>query len=125
MRRKFQQAGVIGGIILLFLLFGYHCPFQWVTGLPCPGCNMTTSLYWLLQGNLSLSLTYHALLLPTLFMGILCLWFWGHDKKNWCHKLLMGWAILMIIYYGIRMVFIFPDFPMIFDQNSLLGHLLN
>ena len=69
-----QKTKYLGIVLILFLLLlFYKCPFQFMTGLPCPGCNMKTSLYYLLKGNIQLSLYYHALLIPTLICGILCL----------------------------------------------------
>ena len=74
---------LIGAIVLLLLfllLEGIHCPFQAVFGIPCPGCNMTTSLYYLLHGNIEASLFYHGLLIPTMIFAILVLW--RHLKKD-------------------------------------------
>ena len=69
-----QKTKYLGIVLILFLLLlFYKCPFQFITGLPCPGCNMKTSLYYLLKGNIQLSLYYHALLVPTLICGVLCL----------------------------------------------------
>lgn len=43
--------------------FGRHpqsvCPFLNVTGIPCPFCGITRSLFSLLNGNLSKALWYH------------------------------------------------------------------
>ncbi|OYU83264.1 MAG: hypothetical protein CFE24_12115 [Flavobacterium sp. BFFFF2] len=35
------------------------CPFKLVTGFPCPGCGITKSLFFLYQGDLQKSLSYH------------------------------------------------------------------
>lgn len=113
-------------VLLLFVLFmGVYCPIQKILGIPCPGCNMTTSLYYLIQGNLSASLMYHAMLIPTgvfaLLIGI-CQW---KKKKKWMGRFLWMWIGCMIVYYIYRMIFIFPDIPMVYDSSSLLGYFLN
>ncbi|MBB5185011.1 putative membrane channel-forming protein YqfA (hemolysin III family) [Faecalicoccus acidiformans] len=86
---------------------------------------MTTSLYHLIQGNLSASLMYHAMLIPTgvfaLLIGI-CQW---KKKKKWMERFLWMWIGCMIVYYIYRMIFIFPDIPMVYDSSSLLGYFLN
>ena len=116
--RKIKTIGI--GIVLFLLLFffGYHCPFQILTGLPCPGCNMTTSLYYLLKGNVHASFFYHALLIPTIMTVILCLLFRKNQKIiKW---ILIVWCSVMIVYYIYRMIAIFPNAPMYYDQTSIL-----
>lgn len=116
--QKIKNLGIVLVLFLLLLLFGYQCPFQKMTGLPCPGCNMTTSLYYLLKGNIRVSLYYHALLIPTLFVGIICVLL-GSNKKR-IKTILILWCTIMILYYLYRMIFIFPNAPMVYDTTSLI-----
>lgn len=76
---------------------------------------MKTSLYYLLKGNIQLSLYYHALLIPTLICGILCLL---KPKKR--KVVLIVWCTLMIVYYIYRMILYFPNSPMIYSKNNLI-----
>lgn len=109
----------LGIVVLLFLLlFFYKCPFQTITGIPCPGCNMTTSLYYLLHTNIELSLYYHALLIPTMLIFLACVYFRKNEKI--IKILLIIWCILMIAYYIYRMIMYFPNSPMVYDKNSLI-----
>lgn len=113
--QKIKKLGIV--FILFLLLFFYKCPFQTITGIPCPGCNMMTSLYYLLHMNLKLSLYYHALLMPTILIFILCILF---RKNTKCVKaLLILWCTLMIVYYVYRMLLYFPKSPMVYDKKSL------
>ena len=107
---------------LLVPLF-YSCPFQKLTGIPCPGCNMMTSFYYLIKGQIQTSLYYHAMCIPTILCFILCIVL--YKKKKDIIKLLYLWCFLMIVYYIYRMIFIFPEAPMIYDRNSLLKFIFN
>ena len=120
--QKIKNLGIVLILFLLLLLFGYQCPFQKITGLPCPGCNMTTSLYYLLKGNLNASFYYHALLIPTLLVGIVCVLFGSNEKRM--KAILMVWCAMMILYYIYRMIFVFPNAPMVYDTTSLIYQIL-
>ncbi len=115
-----KTIGIALVLFLLLILFGYHCPIQFITGFPCPGCNMTTSLYYLLHGNLSASIYYHAMLIPTIFVFLYCVL-----KKKYMKQVLIVWCICMITYYIYRMVTIFPDLPMAYDKNNVFYHLFS
>lgn len=114
-----QKTKTLGIVLILFLLLlFYKCPIQSVTGLPCPGCNMKTSLYYLLQFKFSESLYYHALLIPTIVVFVWIVFNYKNHEQT--KKLLMIWAILMIIYYIYRMIVYFPNSPMVYDKNNLI-----
>lgn len=114
-----QKTKTLGIVLILFLLLlFYKCPIQSVTGLPCPGCNMKTSLYYLLQFKFSLSLYYHALLIPTIVVFVWIVFNYKNHEQT--KKLLMIWAILMIIYYIYRMIVYFPNSPMIYSKENLI-----
>ena len=119
---KSKKLGIVCFVLFLIFVLGYTCPFQKLTGLPCPGCNMTTSLYYLLHGNLKVSLYYHALLIPTMFIGLLCLYYRNNQKI--LTYILIFWCILMIGSYIYRMITIFPNSPMVYDTHSVLSTLV-
>lgn len=115
---------ILGAIVvlLLFVLFmGTNCPVQSIFGIPCPGCNMTTSLYYLIQGNIESSIYYHAMLIPTFVFGAFVLFFKWKKKQKWVERFLWMWIGCMVMYYIYRMLFIFPEIPMVFDSTSFLG----
>lgn len=114
-----QKTKTLGIVLILFLLLLFHkCPIQSVTGLPCPGCNMKTSLYYLLQFKFSESLYYHALLIPTIVVFVSILFNYKNQER--IKRLLIIWAILMIVYYSYRMIVYFPNSPMVYDKNNLI-----
>ena len=114
-----QKTKTLGIVLILFLLLlFYKCPIQILTGFPCPGCNMKTSLYYLLQFKFSLSLYYHALLIPTIVVFVSILF--NHKNQERIKKLLMIWAILMILYYIYRMLVYFPNSPMVYDNLNFV-----
>ena len=114
-----QKTKTLGIVLILFLLLlFYKCPIKSVTGLPCPGCNMKTSLYYLLQFKFSLSLYYHALLIPTIVVFVWIVFNYKNHEQT--KKLLMIWAILMIIYYIYRMIVYFPNNPMMYSKENLI-----
>lgn len=114
--RKTKTLGIV--LILFLLLLFYKCPIQSVTGLPCPGCNMKTSLYYLLQFKFSESIYYHALLIPTIVVFVCILFNYKNHER--IKKLLIIWAILMIVYYIYRMLVYFPNSPMVYNKNNLI-----
>ncbi len=124
-KKVIKITGAIFALLLFLLFVGVYCPIQNIFGIPCPGCNMTTSLYYLLTGHLQASLFYHAMLIPTFVFGLLFLYCQIKKKKKWKERILWMWAGCMIVYYIYRMLFIFPDIPMVYDTNSLLGQLLH
>lgn len=114
-----QKTKTLGIVLILFLLLlFYKCPIQSVTGLPCPGCNMKTSLYYLLHFKFSLSLYYHALLIPTIVVFVWIVFNYKNHEQT--KKLLMIWAILMIVYYIYRMIVYFPNSPMMYSKENLI-----
>ena len=114
-----QKTKTLGIVLILFLLLlFYKCPIQTLTGLPCPGCNMKKSLYYLLQFKFSLSLYYHALLIPTIVVFVWIVFNYKNHEQT--KKLLMIWAIFMIVYYIYRMIVYFPNSPMIYSKNNLI-----
>lgn len=114
-----QKTKTLGIVLILFLLLlFYKCPIQTLTGLPCPGCNMKTSLYYLLHFKFSLSLYYHALLIPTIVVFVWIVFNYKNHEQT--KKLLMIWAIFMIVYYIYRMIAYFPNNPMMYSKENLI-----
>lgn len=111
--------------LCLLFVFGYHCPFQSMTGIPCPGCNFTTACVYLLKGNLAASLWYHVLVIPTALCALGSIILWKKNKRKELTYLWIGWGIVMLAYYILRMWLIFPKMPMSIDEQALLVQLLH
>ena len=116
-----KTAGAALLVLCLLFVFGYRCPFQALTGFPCPGCNFTTALIFLLKGDIVTSLWYHAMVIPTLLLCIITLFLWYRKRTDRIKRLWLAWGIAMLVYNIVRMAAIFPESPMVYDQMSLAG----
>lgn len=120
-----KYGGALVLVLLFILVFGYYCPIERITGFPCPGCNMTTSLYWLIKGDISLSMYYHAMLIPTIVAALLGIYFTYKENQKLRNILLVIWTTMVIVYYIYRMITVFPDAPMVYQMNSLFGKIIS
>lgn len=125
-RRNWKQALQIGCILFLVLfVFGNHCPIENIIGIPCPGCNMFTAMYWFLNGNFELAYFFHPgvyLLVPyVVFMGIYYVKKGDQliDSKMFKYITTIFFICLILIYIG-RMIFVFPNYPMQYNTRSVL-----
>lgn len=102
----------------VLLVFGWHCPFHWITGVPCPGCGMTRALIALGNGFFTASLYWHPLLIPTLVVFAACFLLRMIQRQSAalqaarigkCIRILIliwGWAMLLVWLW--RLCFFFP-----------------
>lgn len=108
---------------VLIFLFGWHCPFKWLTGIPCPGCGMTRALESLIHLDWKESLYWNAMLVPSLVMIPAALIVRPKSRK-WCQGILMAWCVLMILYWIYRILFVFGSDPA-FQVHGLLEELFS
>lgn len=95
-------------LLTIFFIIGYRCPMYYVMHIHCPGCGMTRAAISLLKGDLSSSLSFHALLLPTLILALLYLIV--NKKNSYVGMFLIWvWIILMGFYWIYRLLFVFPN----------------
>lgn len=120
----------------LFLLLGlvclapvqllvYHCPLRAITGIPCPGCGMTTALKQLLSGEVQASFHTHPMLVPTLVMAAAAAAALAFRKEKLAARLAMVWGIAMLGVYVWRMAVWFPQAPMAALPDGLLVKLFH
>ena len=122
--RNYVLLGIM--IIASMFLFGNACPIERVIGIPCPGCNMFSALYWLfIKGNLAMAHYYHPAILPLLLYGALCLMLFIKDKEKMGKTALFRYStsvflVIFIVIYLYRMFTIFPDMPMMLNEDAVL-----
>ena len=91
-----EPAILVAGLAIYCILVYFlkiPCPVYFVTGISCPGCGMTRSLFSLLQFDLDKALYYHPLILFCIFIfpAIAIL----HIKKKYVAKKVM--VVIFII----------------------------
>ncbi len=110
-------------IIIVFLLVDWVCPFQRLTGLPCPGCMMTTALYYLIQLDFQTAFYFNPALYVILIGVLLGLVF--HKNKKALKVIFYAVLIIWISIYLYRMSTIFPAYPMHYVEDNILHHFFN
>ena len=109
-------------ILMCILLFDWICPIQMVFGIPCPGCMMTTAFYYLIQFDLESALFFNPAIL-VVGTGSILLFL---TRKNTKAQRIIFWMMISIwlLIYMIRMIRIFPNWPMEYQKQSLIGRLI-
>jgi hypothetical protein len=129
-----SELAIFAGISVAHLglsLFGYsvwRCPILAATGIPCPGCGLTTAMLELLHGDVLQSLRTHAFA-PVILLGVsiaLAAFLLPPKPRDWListyRKLetrngITAWVLLgLMLYYGIRMMGLVP-FPSFLIRN--------
>jgi len=116
--------GIAGAVCILVIpwLIGYSsphlesdqslCPLKLLTGLPCPGCGITKSIYFFYQGNLDKSLAFHILgplvvVFSILALATLVLELITHKSyfNRWMYNSRFAWtlAVGLSVYHTIRL----------------------
>lgn len=123
--QDFWMAAVAVGIytILVNVIFHAFCPMVIVTGLPCPGCGMTRSVFYLLTGRVTESIQIHP-------MGIIVVMFFlyfffnryiiGRNSKSISVLIGIG-LVALIVFYIWRMYLYFPNrIPYVYTEGNIL-----
>lgn len=111
------------GLVVLFfiIMIGWQCPFQLITGFPCPGCMMTTAAYYLIHLDFKAAWYFNPAIYFLLIGGILALIF----RNN--HRVLRYIGIITLtiwmVSYLMRLMIIFPNWPMPYVENNIFQHI--
>jgi len=118
-------------LVIYYLLtndvFHAFCPMVIATGLPCPGCGVTRSIFYLLTGQISRSFALSPFALFWILLGV---WFvyerYVQGKKvKGIYPLIGCIFVAMMVYYVYRMYTAFPFIPpMIYREDNVLNNLL-
>ncbi|MDE7020579.1 MAG: DUF2752 domain-containing protein [Lachnospiraceae bacterium] len=114
-------------MIMMNVVFHAFCPMVVLTGLPCPGCGMTRSLFYLLTGRIGRSVWMHPMGIPA--AGIMLYYLWNRyigGKRAKGMKFLIAISIfLLVILYFVRMYCFFPDRePYVYMKDNILAQIL-
>lgn len=121
MKRNITKVLPVAAAVLLFLV--WKCPFEAVTGIPCPGCMMTTAAYYLIHFDFEKAFYFNPVIFLLLFMSVPLMIAYKKNKKIF-QKLLSATLIIWLCVYAYRMAVIFPDFPMSYVEDNLILNLL-
>lgn len=105
--------------VVIVSLTGIGCPIKWFTGISCPGCGMTRSIYYLLKFDFAQSFRCHALTVIAIPSFIYIAFgkrplFNSKKREN---VFLLTLISLFLIYYLLRLFYIKNDIVTI-DLNS-------
>ena len=127
-KRRIIGIATIIIVVVAVLFGGYACPFEFVTGIPCPGCGMTRAFLALLRGDFALSWTMHPMLIPALAVMIYLIvvrvrtgkldW-----SKNWVYWPVIVACVAMLIVWVLRLTLGWQNGPMQYDEANLLKFL--
>lgn len=130
MKQQKHSSKIKAFILILIagvLVFNFwECPLQSFCGIPCPGCNMTTALYYVLHLDFNTAFYYHPLVFILLFGVIIELFLYIKYKNftNIYSKIIFYvFVILLILVYIIRMIIIFPSSPMVYVEDNFIRNL--
>lgn len=117
-------AAVVIYTILVNLIFHAFCPMVVVTGLPCPGCGMTRSLFFLATGRIERSLWMHPMGIPIACLIFYFLWnryILGKNAKG-MKFLIIAAIVLLVVLYLWRMHLYFPArAPYVYREDNILA----
>lgn len=132
MKKKYRSIVVLCiGIFVMLFFVGSNCPIEDVIGIPCPGCNMFSAMYWLLiKGNLAYAQFYHPAILPLLLYVVIVILLYvrfreGMTKTKSFITVSVVFIVIFIGVYVYRMITIFPSFPMAFNETAILPRLFH
>ena len=121
-KTKLFQYIVLFGLLFLFVR-RMGCPLQKFCGLPCPGCNMSTALYYVFHLDFKKALFYH----PLVFVLLLCIGIgirlyskYQSLEHRYIRILVYGFVVVFLGVYVYRMITIFPNVPMVYVQDNFI-----
>lgn len=118
---------IVAYMVFAWVFLGTNCFFASTVGIPCPGCGGTRAVAALFQGDLSQSLHYHPLLIPSVlfFIAYTVVSFTREQKPPYLERVLIIYGIILLGVYAVRMILMFPDEPpMVINEQAILMRFL-
>ena len=130
--RSISSIFVYGCIVFIaVIVMDNWCLIERIFGIPCPGCNMFTAIYWLIcRGNITYANYYHPMVIPLLVYCLLCFLLFLYQKAAFldCRAFKIMSCIFIVMFIGVwiyRMVTIFPNSPMYYNENAICNQLFH
>lgn len=118
---------VVFCVIFMNVVFHAFCPMVILTGLPCPGCGMTRSLFFLITGRIRQSIWMHPMGIPVACLILYFLWnryLLGRNAKG-MKFLIIAAIVLLVVLYCVRMYLFFPNRePYVYTEDNILSKIL-
>lgn len=113
-------------IIFLVLLaslvaMGWKCPVQNLTGIPCPGCMMTTALFAFLRFDFIGAFYFNPAFYVLLIGAILALMM--RNQPEVLKRLAVVVIVIWLLIYIIRLFTLFPNWPMPYFEDNMIHQL--
>ena len=103
------------------------CIWVTITGFPCPGCGLTRAGFALLRGDFRRAFEIHPFIYAIALLFLLfCVYRYILQKSQ---KVFTKWLIVlmvgMMVFYVLRMIFVFPgEPPMSYYRHNLIRTIL-
>ncbi len=125
---RFKKIGLaIALVIAFFLFYETWCPIERMIGFPCPGCNMLSASYHLLRFDYDTAMFFHPLVIVFFIYAMMELVFYIRFKtihtKQATYLRIVFFALLVGVYIY-RMITVYPNYPMQFNEDAFIPTLL-
>ena len=114
-------------LLAFSLLFHEVCPARLFFGLPCPGCGMTRAIFLLMTLHPYQAIKMNPSIIPAVIFFIYMIWnrYIIGRKTKLEQILLIGFLGFMIVSYGFRMYYLFPNTePLTVNVNAFIFKLI-
>lgn len=114
-------------LLVFCLLFLYHCPFDYLLGVSCPGCGMTRALFCILMLRFGKAFYYH----PGIYLILPAFLLWCLDRfkvlslKQRTKTVLLSVGIAALLAIYIFRLFSGSDIIRVDIKSGLIYRLLN
>lgn len=108
-------------LIEILVIFVWRCPFETLTGIPCPGCMMKSAAYYLIQFDFKAAFYFNPAIYWLLLMLIPLIMTY---KKPEFNKVVY---VTLFVWFGIyvyRMMTIFPHYPMSYVEENMISKMM-
>ena len=114
-------------ILVTYLLKMPNCLIKLICGYPCPGCGLTREGFAVLRLDFVAAVHFNPLIfvLPLVLLVIIYKEY-SFFKKLYYNKFF--WSLLVLLAIGLyvyRMIVIYPNVPMNYDDRNLIKRVIN